>query len=73
MCLFGEAEDGGRALTHLGDATGRRFDVFRRNGLYGIDDDSIGTGIFDMNINLFQRSFANDKAIAGCTCQAVGA
>ena len=72
MHFLGKAQDGGGTFPYLGDAPRRRFKGFGRNCLYGVDDDYIRANIFDVDVNLFQGSFAHDEAVTGGACQAVG-
>ena len=72
MRFLGKAQDGGGTFPYLGDAPRRRFKGFGRNCLYGVDDDYIRANIFDVDVNLFQGSFAHDEAVTGGACQAVG-
>ena len=72
MRFLGKAQDGGGTFPYLGDASRRRFKGFGRNRLYGVDDDDVRADVLDMDVNLFQGSFAYDEAITGSTCQAVG-
>ena len=73
MRLLGEAQDGGGTLAHLCDAARRRFQAFGRNGLYGVDDDDVRADVLDVDVYLLQRGLADDEAVAGVGCQAVGA
>ena len=72
MRFLGKTQDGGGAFPYLGDASRRRFKGFGRNRLYGVDDDDVRADVLDMDVNLFQGSFAHDEAITGSTCQTVG-
>ena len=72
MRFLGKTQDGGGALPYLGNASRRRFKGFGRNRLYGVDDDDVRADVLDVDVNLFQGSFAYDEAITGSTCQTVG-
>lgn len=72
MRLLGKAQDAGGTLAHLGDAAGRGLQRFGRDGLYGVDDDQVGTGILDVDVNLFERCLANDEAVGRLFGQALG-
>ena len=54
MRFFGKTENRCRTLTYLGNASGRSFNIFRGNSLYGVDNDQVGTGVLDMHVNLFK-------------------
>ena len=62
-CFFGEFQNRSRTLAHLYDAARRRVDVLRRDGLYRVDDDQIGSRILDVCENLFQRCFARYQQV----------
>ena len=72
MRFLGKAQDGGGTFPYLGNTPRRRFKGFGRNRLYGVDDDDVRADVLDMDVNLFQGSFAHDEAITGSTCQTVG-
>ena len=59
------------SYTHLDVYKRQRFKGFGRNRLYGVDDYDVRSDVLDMDVNLFQGSFAYDEAITGSTCQTV--
>ena len=71
MRLFGKTENGGRALPHLRDTSRRRLDAFGGYGLYGVDDYQVRTCILNVHIDLLQRRFAHNQAVARRLCQSV--
>ena len=50
-------------FSYLHDAAGRRINIFGRNRLNGVDDNQIGSCIFYMGKNLFQRGFTGYQQI----------
>ena len=51
---LGKAEQSRCTLTNLGDAAGRALYVFRRYGLYGVDDDNLGLYLLDVVEDFFE-------------------
>ena len=72
--LFGKAEDGGAAFSHLRDAAGRRLDQFREDGLDGVDDNQVGLDGAGLIQDVFQVGLAQDvERIGRYGAEAVGA
>ena len=61
--FFGKFQQRSRTLPYLHDAAGRRINVFRRDGLDGVDDDQVGGRILDVGKNLFQRGLTRNQQV----------
>ena len=72
VALLGKLQDGGRTFTYLHQASRRRVDVFRKDGLDGVDDDQVGAGVLDVDVDLLQGCLAHDEAIGCLIGDAVG-
>ena len=70
--FFGKFQYGCGTFSDLGNASRGRFDVLRRDGLYGVDNDNLGLYLAYVGEYLFESRLAHDVAIGIVPLQAVG-
>ena len=61
---LGEAQQGRRALSHLGDASGRRVDGVGGYGLYGVYDEQLWVHLLYLGEDVLERCFAKHEHLA---------
>ena len=59
-----KAQQGGSALAHLGDAAGRRVDLFGGNGLDGVDDHELWLHVAYVGKDGLERCLAEDEGLS---------